>query len=53
MRGQHTHKRLYNQITESEIFSLKPDNPNYEPYEIHASEVLELWKFTSSTNTQE
>ena len=48
-----TYKRLYNQIDDNDTFLLKPDNPNYEPYEIHISEVLELWKFTCSINTQE
>jgi hypothetical protein len=32
---------------------LKPDNPTYQPYEVSVSEVLELWKFTCSINTQE
>ena len=48
-----TYKRLYNQIEENQTFLLKPDNPSYEPYEIPASEILELWKFTCSINTQE
>ena len=48
-----TYKRLYNQIEEEQTFLLKPDNPNYESYEINVSEVLELWKFTCSINTQE
>lgn len=48
-----TYKRLYNNIEEDQTFLLKPDNPNYQPYKIPASEVLELWSFTCSINTQE
>ncbi len=48
-----TYKRLYNQVEENKTFLLKPDNPNYQPYEIPVTDVLELWKFTCSINTQE
>ena len=48
-----TYKRLENQIEENQSFLLKPDNPTYQPYEIPVSEVLELWSFTCSINTQE
>ena len=48
-----TYKRLYNQIENNQTFLLKPDNPSYQPYEIPVSEVLELWSFTCSINTQE
>lgn len=48
-----TYKRLYNQIEDNKTFLLKPDNASYQSYEISVSEVLELWKFTCSINTQE
>lgn len=32
---------------------LVSDNTLYEPYEIPIDEVLELWEFTCSINTQE
>ena len=48
-----TYKRVYNQVEEKQSFLLKPDNPNYHPYEVPILEVLELWKFTCSINTQE
>ena len=48
-----TYKRLENLIEEKQSFLLKPDNPTYQSYEVPITEVLELWKFTCSINTQE
>jgi transcriptional regulator with XRE-family HTH domain len=48
-----TYKRLDNLIEEKHSFLLKPDNPSYQAYEVPVAEVLELWKFTCSINTQE
>ena len=48
-----TYKRVYNQIEEKGSLLLKPDNREYQSYEVPISEVLELWKFTCSINTQE
>lgn len=48
-----TYKRLENLVEEKQTFLLKPDNSSYPPYEVPVSEVLELWKFTCSINTQE
>ncbi|WP_237276252.1 XRE family transcriptional regulator [Tenacibaculum ovolyticum] len=48
-----TYKRLENLVEEKQSFLLKPDNTNYQPYEVPVSEILELWKFTCSINTQE
>jgi hypothetical protein len=48
-----TYKRLYNQVEEKQSFLLKPDNSSYQAYEVPVAEVLELWKFTCSINTQE
>lgn len=48
-----TYKRIYNQVEEKQSFLLKPDNANYQSYEVPVTEILELWKFTCSINTQE
>lgn len=48
-----TYKRLYNEIEENQSFLLKPDNPTYQPYHVPVDEILELWQFTCSINTQE
>ena len=48
-----TYKRLENRVAEKQSFLLKPDNTTYQPYEVPVSEILELWKFTCSINTQE
>jgi transcriptional regulator with XRE-family HTH domain len=48
-----TYKRLENFVEEKQYFLLKPDNTSYQSYEVPVSEVLELWKFTCSINTQE
>jgi transcriptional regulator with XRE-family HTH domain len=48
-----TYKRVYNQIEEKSSLLLKPDNREYQSYEIPLEEVLELWKFTCSINTKE
>lgn len=45
-----TYKRVYNQVKEQENFLLKPDNNLYQPYEIAANEVVEMWKFTCAFN---
>ncbi|MFT5256702.1 MAG: transcriptional regulator with XRE-family HTH domain [Arenicella sp.] len=48
-----TYKRLDNLIEEKQSFLLKPDNSSYQAYEVPVTEILELWKFTCSINTQE
>ncbi|WP_152287307.1 XRE family transcriptional regulator [Flavicella marina] len=48
-----TYKRVYNKIEESESLLLVPDNKNYDAYEVPLSEVLEVWEYTCSINTQE
>ncbi len=47
------YKRVYNQIETNGTLRLVSDNTLYEPYEIPIDEVLELWEFTCSINTQE
>lgn len=47
------YKRVYNQIDDNGSLKLVSDNKQYQPYEVPISEVLELWEFTCSINTQE
>ncbi|WP_299157775.1 helix-turn-helix domain-containing protein [uncultured Tenacibaculum sp.] len=48
-----TYKRVYNKLEENNTLLLVPDNKNYETYNIPVSEIVELWEFTCSINTQE
>lgn len=47
------YKRVINNIKETNSLLLVSDNPLYKPYEIPITDVLELWEFTCSINTQE
>jgi len=47
------YKRVYNEIKKNNTLKLVSDNPTYEPYEISIDEVMEIWEFTCSINTQE
>ena len=47
------YKRVYNQIKESNSLLLISDNKDYKAFEVPINEVLELWEFTCSINTQE
>ena len=48
-----TYKRVYNKIEENKTLLLAPDNRNYDSYEVPLTEVLEVWEYTCSINTQE
>ncbi|MEI6865158.1 LexA family transcriptional regulator [Flavicella sp.] len=48
-----TYKRVYDKIEENGTLLLKPDNRNYDSYEVPLTEVLEMWEYTCSINTQE
>ncbi|KAB1159414.1 MULTISPECIES: XRE family transcriptional regulator [Tenacibaculum] len=48
-----TYKRVYDKIEENKTLLLVPDNRNYQSYNVPISEVVELWEFTCSINTQE
>ncbi|OSY89263.1 XRE family transcriptional regulator [Tenacibaculum holothuriorum] len=48
-----TYKRVYSRIEENNSLLLIPDNKNYQSYNVPISEVVELWEFTCSINTQE
>ncbi|MDO7173346.1 XRE family transcriptional regulator [Mariniflexile sp. AS56] len=47
------YKRVYNHIKEKNALLLVSDNTTYPPYEVSINEVVELWEFTCSINTQE
>lgn len=38
------YKRVYNHVADDGTLLLKSDNEAYQPYTIHASEVLEIWQ---------
>lgn len=40
-------KIVYNQLTENQSFQLCSTNPMYQPYSVHANEILEIWKFVN------
>ena len=48
-----TYKRVYDKIEENGTWLLAPDNKNYSPYEVPLNEILEVWEYTCSINTQE
>lgn len=40
-------KIVYNKIAESGMLTLCSTNPLYSPYDVHMSEILEVWKFVN------
>ena len=47
------YKRIYNNIDLNGSLLLMSDNKRYNDYSVPINEVLELWEFTCSINTQE
>lgn len=47
------YKRVYDKIEEHNMLLLASDNKKYDPYYVPAEEIIELWEFTCSINTQE
>lgn len=47
------YKRVYNKIEENKSLLLVSDNKLYHEYEIPIQNVLEIWEYTCSINTQE
>lgn len=47
------YKRVQNNIDANQTLTLISDNTNYQKYSISINEVLEIWEFTCSINTQE
>ena len=44
-------KLIYNKIKTENMLLLVSTNPNYEPYKLSIKEVLEVWGFVNSINT--
>lgn len=40
-------KIVYNQLTENQSFQLCSTNTLYKPYNVHANDILEIWKFVN------
>lgn len=47
------YKRVQNNLKENDTLTLISDNRSYQPYDIHISEVIEIWEFACAINTQE
>lgn len=47
------YKRIFNKMEENNMLLLVSDNKKYDPYYVPVDEILELWEFTCSINTQE
>lgn len=47
------YKRVYNNIDLNDSLLLMSDNKTYNDYSVPMNEILELWEFTCSINTQE
>ena len=47
------YKRVFNKIEEHNMLLLVSDNKKYDSYYVPVDEILELWEFTCSINTQE
>ncbi|MDO9136693.1 MAG: LexA family transcriptional regulator [Lutibacter sp.] len=47
------YKRVFNKIAEHNMLLLVSDNKKYDAYYVPVDEILELWEFTCSINTQE
>ncbi len=47
------YKRVYNNLEDKGTLTLASDNKAYDPYEVKGEEVLEIWEFTCSIQTQE
>lgn len=40
-------KVVYNRLEDNQSFQLCSTNPFYQPYEVHANEIVEIWKFVN------
>lgn len=47
------YKRVFKQLEEHNMLLMVSDNKKYDPYYLPAQDVLEIWEFTCSINTQE
>ena len=47
------YKRVFDKLETHSALELSSDNKSYDPFEVPINEVIELWEFTCSINTQE
>ncbi len=47
------YKRVFKQIEEHKMLLMVSDNKKYDPYYLPMNDILEIWEFTCSINTQE
>lgn len=47
------YKRVFKQIEEHQMLLMVSDNNKYNPYYLPINDILEIWEFTCSINTQE
>lgn len=40
-------KNVYKRLNDSQSFQLCSTNPLYEPYEVHANDIVEIWRFVN------
>lgn len=40
-------KNVYKRLDDNQTFQLCSTNPAYEPYEVHANNIIEIWKFVN------
>jgi len=40
-------KNVYKRLNDNQSFQLCSTNPMYEPYEVHANDIVEVWKFVN------
>jgi SOS-response transcriptional repressor LexA len=40
-------KNVFKRLNDNQSFQLCSTNPLYEPYEVHANEIVEIWKFVN------
>lgn len=40
-------KNVYKRLEDNQSFQLCSTNPAYEPYEVHANQIVEMWKFVN------
>lgn len=45
-------KIVYKRLDDSQTFQLCSTNPLYEPYEVHADKIVEIWKFVNYISSE-
>jgi transcriptional regulator with XRE-family HTH domain len=45
-------KNVYKRLDDNQSFQLCSTNPLYEPYEVHANKIVEIWKFVNYMSSE-